>query len=199
MVILRTSRADKGENKLLTKLSGLLIDRIQEVPQIDLRVALDAADRGCSTSRRTTVPNRSLRCGCSLPRRHLTSQGRRSMINQRRGAPNATGPQQVGGWLRQQPRSHGLVKKIKEGVGYPVPYAQVLQPHTATGVPPTWPARPFYSKLSPFISRSGSGGSLVRHTIHYYLSFPVIRYSCKYVSPRLVSPSMCLVLTSPMP
>ena len=43
MVILRTSRADKGENKLLTKLSGLLIDRIQEVPQIDLRVALDAA------------------------------------------------------------------------------------------------------------------------------------------------------------
>lgn len=46
-----------------------------------------------------------------------TSQDRCSMVNQRRSAPNATGPQQAGGWSSQQPRSHGLLKEIEEGGG----------------------------------------------------------------------------------
>lgn len=35
----------RGRDELFTKLSGLLIDRIQEVSQIDLRSALEAAGR----------------------------------------------------------------------------------------------------------------------------------------------------------
>lgn len=35
----------RGRDELFTKLSGLLIDRIQEVSQIDLRSALEAARR----------------------------------------------------------------------------------------------------------------------------------------------------------